>query len=315
MIRFLRRWRENYVLSNALASIAQPVHFLCQNLSLEIEKKIRKNGVDLRLTNGHTLKLARDAGVSFSSGLFWQGLDAFEPETSKTLRFFFERAKTFVDVGANYGYYSILGALWNPQLTVMSFEPVPKIYEGLTKNIAINSIEPRVSAYPLALSDRTGRSTFLLPPSESIDCESTGTLVPDGWQSRPHHHAASFEVETVRFDDFQLQRPTKTEVIKIDVEDFEANVLCGMEQTILRDRPFIVCEILPREHKNMKTQKIIEALGYTPYWIVPDGSYIRVSRFDFKRPSHTDFLLSPVSVPGEVVTDLEALWNERQRCG
>jgi FkbM family methyltransferase len=295
-----------------LATVAKPVHFVSRNFSLEIERKIRKNSAAIQLPNGRVLRLARNAGVGFSSALYWRGLDGFEPETSKTLRFFFERAETFVDVGANYGYYSILGALWNPALNVMSFEPVPKIFEGLTRNIAINRIEQRISAYPIALSDRTGRASFLLPPSEGIDCESTGTLVRDGWQSRPHHHAASFEVETVRFDEFQKLHPMKTDLIKIDVEDFEANVLEGMEQIISRDRPFIVCEILPREHKNVRTKEIVGRMGYTPYWIV-DGSFIRVSHFDFNRPSYTDFLLSPVSsIEEEVVTNLEVLWDRRQ---
>jgi hypothetical protein len=55
---------------------------------------------------------------------------------------------------------------------------------------------------------------------------------------------------------------------------------------------------------------MVDSLGYTPYWITPSG-YIRVSHFDFHRQS-TDFLLSPVSVPNEVVTDLEVLWAPQQ---
>jgi hypothetical protein len=35
----------------------------------------------------------------------------------------------------------------------------------------------------------------------------------------------------------------KVDLVKIDVEDFEAGLLAGMERTIRRDRPFIVCEI------------------------------------------------------------------------
>jgi len=107
----------------------------------------------------------------------------------------------------------------------------------------------------------------------------------------------------MRFDDFERAHPMKVDLIKIDVEDFEAGVLAGMEQTIRRDRPFIICEILPRLHRNERTRQIIESLGYTPYWITRAG-LVRVSRFDFERRSSQDFLLSPVSVPGEVVTDL-----------
>ena len=103
------------------------------------------------------------------------------------------------------------------------------------------------------------------------------------------------------------------DLIKIDVEDFEADVLRGMVGIVRRDQPFIVCEILPRnrEHKNERTLRALESLDYTAYWMTPSG-YIRVSRFDFERDS-TNFLLSPVSVPAEVLSDPNPLWEARQR--
>jgi FkbM family methyltransferase len=306
--RVLKRWRENYYVSNALAAVARPANLISRRLNLEIQQKIKKNGTAVRLPNGRMLRFARDAGVNLASLLFWNGLNGFEPDTAKTLCFFFERSATFIDVGANYGYYSMLGALWNPALRVISFEPVPQIYEGLQKNIALNRIGDRVVSHRAALSDRTGTATFFLPPSESQDFESTGTLVSDSWQS--HKNSPSFEVETTRFDDFEALHPTTVDIVKIDVEDFESGVLRGMQQTISRDRPFIVCEVLPREHKNEKTREILDMLGYTPYWITSSG-YIRVSHFDFTREVF-DFLLSPVSVPGEVIADLELLWTQRQ---
>jgi hypothetical protein len=96
------------------------------------------------------------------------------------------------------------------------------------------------------------------------------------------------------------------DVLKIDVEDFEAAVLRGMSETILGGRPFIICEILPRQHKNAETRDILESLGYASYWITPSG-FNRVSSFGFERQL-CDFLLSPVSIPGDVITDLELLW-------
>jgi FkbM family methyltransferase len=95
--------------------------------------------------------------------LFWHGLDGFEPETSRTLRFFFERAATFVDVGANFGLYSVLSALWNPNLEVVAFEPVPSIFDGLKKNILLNQLEGRVRCENVALSGESGRATLFLP--------------------------------------------------------------------------------------------------------------------------------------------------------
>jgi hypothetical protein len=145
-----------------------------------------------------------------------------------------------------------------------------------------------------------------LPAGENLDVESTGTLVSESWQRR--EGSSVLEVETARFDEYEAHHPVRVDLIKIDVEDFEADVLEGMQETITRDRPFIVSEILPRLHKNERTRRILEALNYQPYWITPIG-YIKVFTFDFHRIHFTDFLLSPVSTPGTIVSNLEVLWE------
>ena len=288
MFKYLKSVRENYYLSAILAAIARPIHSASIRLSAQIERKVKRNSTTIRLPNGRLLRVARDAGVNMASLLFWKGLDGYEAQTSEIVRYFVERISTFVDVGANYGFYSLLAALWNPGVRVVAFEPVPPIYDGLVRNIKLNGLDNQISAQQFALADRTGTATLYLPRTEGRDYETTGTLVSDICHS-------------------ELSVPR---TIKIDVEDFEASVLAGMEQTVRRDRPFIICEILPRHHRNERTRQIVESLGYTPYWITRAG-LIRVSRFDFERRSSQDFLLSPVSVPGEVITDMDVFLASR----
>jgi FkbM family methyltransferase len=304
--RFVKRWRDNYYLSLLLAYSTKPLRFISAQFALNIEQRVRKNSVNIRLPNGKKLSLGRNSGIGIASLLFWHGLDGFEAETSRTLRFAFERATTFVDVGANCGLYSILGALWNSSLQVIAFEPVPPIFDGLKRNVLLNRLEGRVRCENAALSRESGRATLFLPRGEGLDVESTGTLVSDSWQSRKQ--SSRLQVETVRFDEYEARNPMRVDLIKIDVEDFEADVLEGMRSVIARDRPFIVCEVLPRAHGNQRTRKIVEALNYQPYWITPAG-YIKVPRFDFGRRNFTDFLLSPVSTSDEVLDKLDVLWD------
>jgi FkbM family methyltransferase len=307
MLDVLRRWRENYYASRVLSSLSKPVERSCRAISHGLRSHVPRNGMKFRLPNGQILRMGRDSGIYLASGLFWGGLDSFEPHTSRTLRFFFSRAASFVDVGANYGFYSLLAAHWNPNLQVVAFEPVPQIFERLNRNIELNGLQQRIRSYCLALSDRSGPAKLYVPRSESRDFESTATLAQGNWQQRKG--SPSLDLEAVSFGDFEKQHGSRLEIVKIDVEDHEANVLQGMQAAIQRDRPFIVCEILSRSHGNERTREIINALGYTAYWVTPYG-YIRVSRFDFDRESE-DFLLSPVSTDAEVVTDLNALWNKR----
>lgn len=304
-----RRWRENYYTSRVLSPIAKPIERACSAVSWRLRSHIRKNGIRFTLPNGEVLRIGRDSGIYLSSGLFWGGLDSFEPATSRTLRFFFPRAATFVDVGANYGFYSLLAAHWNPRLQVVAFEPVPQIFERLQHNIGLNQLQARVKAYGLALSDASGVARLYVPQSQSLDLEATATLAQGSWQQRKNSPA--IEVEVLAFDDFEREHPMRLDLVKIDVEDHEASVLRGMQNVICRDRPFLVCEILPRAHRNEKTIEIIDSLDYTPYWITPMG-YIRVSRLDFNRSECEDFLLSPVHDTAEIVTNLEVLWETRQ---
>jgi FkbM family methyltransferase len=305
--RFLNRFRENYYFSRVVSSGARPLHRACSWWAKQLSTKVRRNGVSLRLPNGKTMKIARDGGIQLASALFWHGLAGHEPDTSQTLLFFFERSAVFVDVGANYGLYSLLAALWNPSIRVVAFEPLLPIFENLKKNVALNGLVDRIVCENVALANNSGRATLYLPASEGKDLESTGTLSSNSWQVRKH--AQPVQVTAMRFDDYAASHPAHVDIIKIDVEDFEADVLRGMAKVIQRDRPFIVCEILPRnrEHKNERTRQVIEDLGYTPYWITPSG-YIRVSRFDFERHD-TNFLLSPVALADEILTDLAPLWH------
>jgi len=303
--RLLKRWRDNYYLSQLLSYSAKPLRFVSSQVAVQIVRKVRKNAVTIRLPNGKNLSIAQNAGIGISSLLFWHGLDGFEPDTSRTLRFFFERVSTFVDVGANCGFYSVLGALWNLRLRVIAFEPVPEIFDSLKANVRLNQLDDRIHCENVALSDKTGRAAFFLPVGEGLDIETTGTLNDDSWQSRKG--SPRIEVETVRFDEYETLHRMLVDLIKIDVEDFEASVLDGMSDIIMRDRPFIVCEVLPRAHRNQRTLEIVERLNYQPYWITPDG-YIKVTGFDFGR-RRTDFLLSPVTTPYIVLDKLDVLWD------
>ena len=311
LVSVAKRLRENYYGSLFLSAVTKPIHSVCASVARQIQTKVRKNGARFRLPNGQIMQVGRDSGIALASALFWHGIECHEPDTSKALRFFFERSEVFLDAGANYGLYSLLGALWNPALRVVAFEPLTPIYEGLRRNVALNQLEARIKCENMALASRSGVSTFYVPDAEGKDLESTGTLSVNSWQVR--QHARPLQVATIRFDEYELSHPMRVDLIKIDVEDFEADVLHGMERVIRRDKPFIVCEILPRnrEHRNERTRQVIQSLNYTPYWITPAG-YIRVSHFDFER-AFTTFLLSPVSVPAEVLPDPSLLWELKER--
>ncbi|HMB90425.1 MAG TPA: FkbM family methyltransferase, partial [Rhodothermales bacterium] len=108
---------------------------------------------------GKQIRLACNPTSYLAKVLFWQGFTGFEYNTVRIFVELVQEAKVFLDVGANIGYYSLLAAVYNPQIRILSFEPLPSAFHYLQKNLDLNQC---AHATPLkwALSDMVGTTTF-----------------------------------------------------------------------------------------------------------------------------------------------------------
>ena len=130
------------------------------------------------------------------------------------------------DVGANVGIYSIFAAMVKGA-RVVSFEPGAANYWILNENIRVNSLQDRVKALCVALSDQT---TF-----DALHMRSTGagqTLNQTKHAVDDHGNAFTAEfrqaIFLVKADDliehYGIEPPT---AIKVDVDGAELDVLAG----------------------------------------------------------------------------------------
>ena len=147
---------------------------------------------------------------------------------------------TFFDVGAYFGYYSLLvSRLSGGRATVHAFEPFSSNYELLLEHAALNGYT-NIQAHQLAISDRCGEVLFRLPTPSA--CQGSGSLM--GERERP---AMSDRLETVRatsLDRFVAQHDVRhVDFIKVDTEGAEVGVLLGAEDTIRRFRPSLMVEV------------------------------------------------------------------------
>jgi len=139
---------------------------------------------------------------------------------------------TYIDIGANYGIFSILASrVVGPQGRVICFEPNPQVHRVLQAMLAINHIT-NCEALNLALSDAAGALTL------SGADEHTGTFT-----LRPLEAAAqSVQVQAVRGDDIFAPMELRGRVLmKIDTEGFEHHVLRGLDSTLARYPRLAVC--------------------------------------------------------------------------
>jgi len=139
---------------------------------------------------------------------------------------------TYIDVGANYGVFSILASrIVGPQGRVICFEPNPQVHRVLQAMLAVNHID-NCEAMNVALSDAAGALTL------SGADQHTGTFT-----LRPLEAALqSVQVQVARGDDVFAQMELKGRVlVKVDTEGFEHHVLRGLDATLAKYPRLAVC--------------------------------------------------------------------------
>jgi len=294
MKRFLNRIRHQYHLSLLARCIAWPMACLCRTVADQLRMKVWVNGGTVEY-DGISLAFPRNVGVGYASNIYWNGVNGFEPDTWRVIRHFLLRSTLFVDVGSNIGFYSVLARKLKNDLQIISCEPVPSIFD---KNVTFHKANGCAigSVLNIAIGDREGFAEIFLPVSpDGVEEETTATLRKDSWQCTKA--CETFKVKVVTLDNL-LEQTTKEErvLVKVDVEDFEANVFKGASRLMRDVKPIFVCEILPRKHGNQETFDVLEANGYVAFGITSAG-LIRFDREDFfGERSFTDFLVIPESI-------------------
>lgn len=161
---------------------------------------------------------------------------------------------TVVDIGANIGYFTLLAArLAGKKGKVYTFEPEPRNYNILLKNIALNGYG-NVVPVPKAVSN-VGGTVRLYLSSKDIGAH-TIRQYHDKRQFDEKESGEFVEIESVTLDEFFEDKKHPIDVIKMDIEGAEMAALLGMDKVI-------------RENENLKMfvefyPSAIKEMGYSP---------------------------------------------------
>ena len=143
----------------------------------------------------------------------------YEPFETSLLSAEIRPGMTIVDVGANIGYYTLLfSKLAGNAGRVYAFEPEPQNFSLLKQNLTRNN-RTNVVALNRAASDQVGTSFLYLSSENYGDHQAYPSA--DGREKVP--------ITMVRLDDC-VEGPVN--LIKMDVQGFEARALSGMETVI-----------------------------------------------------------------------------------
>lgn len=135
-----------------------------------------------------------------------------------------ENVNILVDVGANIGLYSVLGGkILKNKGQVYAFEPDPRNFELLSKNIKINEL-CNVNAYCKAVSNSCNTTRLFRDKCNFGNHSFSSENVPN--------LNDSLEVETITLDKFFLNNTSTIDVLKIDVQGAEMLVLEGATELL-----------------------------------------------------------------------------------
>lgn len=180
---------------------------------------------------------------------------------------------TFIDVGAHYGYFSLLASkLVGNSGNVFSFEASPTTYRIFEKNAKQTD---NVFSHNLAVSDSNEHLKFYEFPNlyseyNSLDIEQ---FKNEKWFSE--YKPKEVNVKSIMLDDFFSDKKLNPKIIKIDVEGAELKVIKGFEKYLLDNTPLIVIEYLSDERGNtahVEAEKLLDSLGFQPYIINSTGN-------------------------------------------
>ena len=194
----------------------------------------------------------------------------WEPHMTRWLQRRLRPGDTFVDVGANIGYYSVLASgLVGSNGRVVAVEASPEFHRRLQQNVRLNACG-NVRAVNAAVSDSRKTLTFILASSTNMGANS---IVPYEGPAE-----STFETEARPLAEvLSAEEITNARVIKIDVEGAEGGVVRGLAPALGRLRPNaeITVEVTPDRMKQLgdSVEELLESMqahGFHTYRLAND---------------------------------------------
>jgi len=162
----------------------------------------------------------------------------YEPVLSNLLFSMLRQSKTFVDVGANVGLYTVAAVRITDGIRVISYEPNPVVFSKLSRNLTLNNGLDKASLRNLAVSNEVNGSVdFFVPKLTGSGGGSMSNLHPE--EGSP----VMQRISTTTLDR-DLHDLTEVDLMKVDVEGHEFKVMQGGLTIIKSFYPTIVIELL-----------------------------------------------------------------------
>ncbi len=225
------------------------------------------------------------------------------------------RDGVFLDVGANLGQTLIQVRQVDTERAYVGFEPNPSCIGYVDKLVQLNGYR-NVELLSVGIGETCGTASLHLPSGRSTD--STATLIRD-LRPRVEQQARPVAILHERQLDGVIAG-REVAAIKIDVEGAELEVLLGLRQLLLGERPPVLCEVLfadpganidAVDRRNRELMHLLGALDFEVYRIQKSADGQRIESLlrvrEFAREYYTsanadlcDYLFLPAETAPEI---------------
>lgn len=175
----------------------------------------------------------------------------------------FSPNEVLVDIGANVGMYSIWAAK-SRGVRVYAFEPEAQNYALINQNIYMNKLSSRVTAYCIAVSDKTQFDRLYLSGfSAGGSCHSFGEEVDFNLQETKANFEQGAYSATLDYL-IEVGAITTPNHIKVDVDGLEHKVIAGAQQLLQNQNlKSILVEINTHLDSHLKALDTLKIHGFT----------------------------------------------------
>jgi FkbM family methyltransferase len=223
---------------------------VAQRLAARATRSIRSADVEIAHGEG--------AGLRFNAAGTNAGyaLGTTEPLVQRMLAKHLDDGSVMYDLGASVGFFTVLAARMVGQSGhVYAFEPVLRNARALERNVEINGFR-NVTVIPRAVSNRTGAARF------ETGLNPTAGRVVSAVEERESGNLTT--VGVVALDDLLEQGSVlPPDFIKADIEGAEIEAVRGMQRTLERHRPIVLCEM------HARNAEFTQIMGQLDYEVVP----------------------------------------------
>jgi len=194
----------------------------------------------------------------------------WSPKILELLKSRIKQKGHFVNVGAHIGTITLPMAKISSKVT--AFEPFPKTFNHLKKNIELNNLQ-NVDIYNLALGDKYENIFFMDDNNDRLKNNNGGMHVftsndlLTGKRSSSMAKLENTGIMSIPLDSMNLD---KIDLMLVDIEGMEDKFLIGAKETLKKDLPDLLIEIWNDEKRKEENilitqQQIINnimSLGY-----------------------------------------------------